>query len=207
MSAVQPPPAGGGESTEKWAERWIEEIRASLPEAPKHERPAASARLASMLIVCARDEEADAFLMSARRDAVRAGDARELARIEIALAGAALARDDDGTAQTRLASAREQLPSPPPSIAARMWLLETRLARLADVAVPPPPPEPEANADDPLDPDERILLAAELALERAQVAREDGILGAAHTELAKAHEIVDLAASQYLVAAFELEAA
>ncbi|MGH7293586.1 MAG: hypothetical protein ACRELB_01575, partial [Polyangiaceae bacterium] len=116
---MRPPPAGEGASTEHWAEHWIVETQASLPEAPRHERPAVVARLAAMLLACARDEEADAVLLAARREAVRSGDSRELARIEIALAWAALVRDDDATARARLASAREQLPGPPPSIAGR----------------------------------------------------------------------------------------
>jgi transcriptional regulator with PAS, ATPase and Fis domain len=207
MSAVQPPPGGVGERTERWAERWIEETRALLPEAPRHERPATTARLAAMLLACARDDEADGALMSARRDAVRAADARELAVLEIALAAAALARDDDAAARSRLGRAREQLPAPPPSVAARAWLVEARLARLSGVPIPPPPPDPEPSTDDPMDPDERLELAAELAIERAQVAREGGILDDAHTELAKAHEIVELGGSQRMIAAFELETA
>jgi transcriptional regulator with PAS, ATPase and Fis domain len=207
MSAGHPPPAGGGDQTERWAERWIEETQASLPEAPRHERPAATARLAAMLLACARDEEADAVLMAARRDAVRAAEARELAVIEMALAAAALARHDDPTARSRLDRAREQLPTPPPSVAARAWLLDARLARLSGEVGPPSPAEVESAAEDAVDPDERLDLAAEVAVERAQVARESGSLAAAHVELAKAREIVELCGSERLVAAFELETA
>jgi transcriptional regulator with PAS, ATPase and Fis domain len=160
-----------------------------------------------MLLACARDDEADALLMAARRDAVRAGEAGELARIEIALGAAALARDDDASARSRLALAREARASLPASIACRAWLVEAALARLSGEAIPPSPPEPEPDPDDPLDPDERLELTAELALERAQIARERGSLPAAHAELAKAHEVVELSGSHRLVAAFELEAA
>jgi transcriptional regulator with PAS, ATPase and Fis domain len=209
MSSVRLPPAGEGETKEHWAERWVAETQASLPEAPRHERPAVVARLASMLLACARDEEADAVLLAARREAVRSQNPRELARIEIALAHAALVRDDDATAQNRLDSARAVLPEPPPSIAGRAWIIAARLARLTGTPVPPPPREPDAVTaeDDPIDPDERLELEAESCIERAQVARESGKLGDAHTELAKAHEVVDVGGSLALVAAFELEAA
>ena len=189
MSALHPP-AGGGE--ERWAERWIAEIQASLPEAPRHERPAAVARLAAMLLACARDEEADAVLLAARREAVRSDDPRELARIEIALAAAALVRDDDATRAARLQSARDVLPELPPSIAGRAWIVEARLARLSGLPVPPRAPGVRVDPDDPIDPDERLELAAELAIERAQRrARRRGSSAAAHAELAKAHEIVE----------------
>jgi sigma-54 dependent transcriptional regulator, acetoin dehydrogenase operon transcriptional activator AcoR len=204
MSAVQSP---AGESTELWAQRWIEEVLASLPEAPKHERPAVAARLASMLLACARDDEADALLMGARRDAVRSKDSRELARIEIALADCALVRDDDTTAERHLASARLLLPQPPPSIATRAWLVQARIARLIGTAPPAAPSDVEPTADDPVDPDEVLELAAELTVQRAQVARERGDLAAAHVELAKAHEVVELSQSQRLIGMFELEAA
>jgi transcriptional regulator with PAS, ATPase and Fis domain len=161
-----------------------------------------------MLLACARDEEADTLLMSVRRDAVRADDERELARVEIALAACALVRDDDTTAERRLASARGHLTSAPtPSLAARIWLVQARLARLAGTAPPPAPADFEPTADDPVDPDERLELAAEVAVQRARVARERGDMVDAHIELAKAHEIVDLSGSQRLIATFELEAA
>src|ERR1019366_5359153 len=114
MSVVHRP-AGAEAGAPRWAERWIHDLQASLPEAPKNERAASAARLAAMLLACARDEEADAVLMSARREAARSRDPRELARIEIALASAALIRDDDSAAAARLAQVREFLPSPPPS--------------------------------------------------------------------------------------------
>src|SRR5271165_908961 len=207
MSAVHSPPAGDGARAERWAERWIAEILASLPEAPPHERPATTARLAAMLIACARDEEALAALMRALREVVRGKDPRGVARIEIALGLTALARDDDATAKAHLAAARKALKNLPPSIAARAWILEARLARMSGDAIPKPPPDPEGSPDDVLDPDERLELAAEFALERAQVARETGSLATAHTELSKAHELVELSGSQLLVASFEVEAA
>src|SRR5579859_384240 len=205
MAAQQPPPTGEGE--QHWADRWIEELRASLPEAPPNERPAAAARLGAMLLECARDDEADAVLLAARRDAVRAQEPRELARIEIALAAAAIARDDDDAARARLSHARALLPTPPPGIASRVWLVDVRLARLGGLPAPPPPPQPEASPDAPLDPAARHELSAELALERARIARESGALASAHLELSKAHEIVQLEGSERLLAAFELEAA
>ena len=209
MSVVHPPPSGGGDQAERWAERWIAETQASLPEAPRHERPAAVARLSTVLLACARDEEADAVLMAARRDAVRAGEPVELARIEIALGAAALARDDDASARSRLALAREAHAPLPASVACHAWLVDARLARLAGDTVPPAPPDALSELEGPaglVDPDERIELTAEMALERAQVARERGSLSVAHVELAKAHEIVELSGSQRLVAAFEVEA-
>jgi transcriptional regulator with PAS, ATPase and Fis domain len=206
MSVVQSAPTGEGERIELWAERWIDEIQASLPEAPRHERPAAVARLAAMLLACARDDEADVALMAARRGAVRGQDTRERARIEIALAVTAAVRDDDDTARARLASVRA-LPGLPASILCRAWIVEARLGRFAEGPVAVPPSDPEPSPDDPLDPDEHLELLAELALERAQHAREGGRLTVAHTELARAHEIVDLSGSQRLVAAFEVESA
>ena len=203
MSVVHPPPAGEGEPIKRWADRWIEEIQGTLPEVPRHERPAVVARLSGMLLACARDDEADAVLMTARRQAVRGRHSRELARIEVALASAALARDDDEAARTRLASARA-LPLPP-SIACRAWLVEARLERFTQGLASPSPPDPEVNGDDPLDPDERLELAAELALERARQARGGGRMTLAHTELAKAHEIVDRSGSERLIGAFEVE--
>ena len=186
-----------------WAERWIEEIRASLPEAPRNERPATAARLAMVLLACARDEEADNVLMAARREAVRSGDAAELARIEIALAASAVVRDDDATADTRLAQARQALASLPPSLAARAWIVASRRARASGAPAPAPPPD----ADDALDPDERLELQVELALERAIVARDGGDMRVAHVELGRAHEAVEVSGSRRLMGAFELEAA
>jgi|GEM_PF-88301 len=205
MSTAEPP--AGGDS-QRWVDRWIEDLRASLPDAPRHERPAAAARLAAMLAACGRDEEADAVLMAARRDAVRAGDPRELARVEVALASAALTRDDDPTAYVRLASARDRLASLPPTVAARAWLVDARIARHTGTRAPPAaPPDPEPTPDDPLDPDERVDLAAELALERGTLAREAGDLANAHAELAKARELAESSGSQRLIAAFEIETA
>jgi transcriptional regulator with PAS, ATPase and Fis domain len=192
---------------ERWAERWILELSVSLPEAPKHERPAATARLAAMMLACARDDEADALLMVARRDAARTRDARELARLEIALAAAALARDDDTTAAARLAEARMILPAMPPSLVARAWLVESRRARLLGLDPPVAPAEPTSTADDPMDPDELTDVCAELALERAIIARETQDISAAHHQLSRAHTLVEHSASLRLVSAFELEAA
>ncbi|HEY6461929.1 MAG TPA: sigma 54-interacting transcriptional regulator, partial [Polyangiaceae bacterium] len=207
MSASHPPPAGEGEAPAPWADRWIEEVRASLPEAPRHERPVVAARLAAMLLVCARDEEADSVLLAARREALLSQEPRELARVEIAQAAAALARHDEDAAEVRLVCASALLPAPPPSVAGRAWIVAARLARLADSPAPAPPPALDGVPDDPVDPDERIELGAELAIERARVARDAGDLAGAHTELAKAHELVELSGSLFLTAAFELEAA
>jgi transcriptional regulator with PAS, ATPase and Fis domain len=192
---------------ERWAERWILELSVSLPEAPRHDRAAATARLAAMLLACARDEEADALLMAARRDAARTKDARELARLEIALAAVALARDDDATAAARLAEARAILPQMPPSLQARAWLVEVRRARLLGLEPPEAPPAPQCTPEDPFDPDEQADLCAELALERAVCARETLDVDAAHRELSLAHDLVEHTTSVRLVSAFELEAA
>jgi transcriptional regulator with PAS, ATPase and Fis domain len=195
--------AGGAVASTGWADRWIEELRAALPEAPRNERPAAAARLAMVLLACARDDEADNVLMAARREAVRSGDAGELARIEIALAASAVVRDDDATADSRLAQARQALAPPPASLAARAWIVASRRARASRAPAPAPPPD----ADDALDPDERNELAVELALERAAVAREAGDMRVAHVELGRAHEAAEVSGSKRLMVAFELEAA
>ena len=205
MRDVTPPTESG--APERWAERWIAELSASLPEGPAHERPAAAARLAAMLMACARDEEADALLMAARRDAARTREPRELARIEIALAAAALVRDDDATAESRLAAARKILPELPPSLQARAWLVEARRGRLLGNLPPAAPEVPESSPADPMDPDEEADLAAELSLERAVSARETQAIDSAHHELSAAHTLVEHSASLRLVAAFELEAA
>ena len=180
----------------------------SLPEAPRHDRASATARLAAMLLACARDDEADALLMAARRDAARTKDARELARLEIALAACALVRDDDATAVARLAEARSILPVMPPSLQARAWLVEARRARLLGLDPPQGPADnPQSSSEDPFDPEEQADIAAELALERSVCAREAQDIGAAHDELSAAHELVERSASLRLVSAFELEAA
>jgi sigma-54 dependent transcriptional regulator, acetoin dehydrogenase operon transcriptional activator AcoR len=205
MREVLPPTEGA--APERWAERWILDLSVSLPEAPRHERAAVTARLAAMLLACARDDEADALLMAARREAARTKDARELARLEIALAAAALTRDDDTTAVARLAEARSILPVLPPSLGARAWIVEVRRARLLGLDAPVAPPEPVSTVDDPMDPDEQSDLAAELALERAVIARESLDVSAAHQELSVAHTLVEHSASLRMVSAFELEAA
>jgi transcriptional regulator with PAS, ATPase and Fis domain len=205
MRDVLPPIQGG--APERWAERWILELSVSLPEAPRHDRAATTARLAAMLLACARDDEADAVLMAARRDAARTKDARELARLEIALAAAALVRDDDDTAAARLAEARSILPVMPPSLEARAWLVEARRARLLGLEPPEAPPEPQPSPDDPFDPEEQADIAAEFALERAVCARDALDIGAAHQALSVAHDLVEHSASLRLVSAFELEAA
>src|ERR1700723_1589551 len=81
-----------------WATQWIEDARASLPEAPPHERPACAARLAAMLFACGDDVGGEAVLSAARREAARAGDRAGMARIEIALADGAVSRDNDARA-------------------------------------------------------------------------------------------------------------
>ncbi len=205
MREVEPPAEAS--PPERWAERWIAEAAASLPEAPPNERPAAAARLSTLLLACGRDEEADALLMAARRDAARTREPRELARIEIALAAAALTRDDDATADARLGAARKILASFPPSLASRAWLVEARHARLLGRAPPSAPPLPPPSDHDPMDPDEVADLTAELALERAAVARECNDVERAHDELSQAHTWVESSASLRLVALFDLEAA
>ncbi|HTQ41455.1 MAG TPA: hypothetical protein VMI75_01785, partial [Polyangiaceae bacterium] len=136
--------------------------------------------------------------MAARREAVRSGDAAELARIEIALAASAVVRDDDATADTRLAQARQALASLPPSLAARAWIVASRRARASGAPAPAPP----LDADDALDPDERLELQVELALERAIVARDGGDMRVAHVELGRAHEAVEVSGSRRLMGAF-----
>src|SRR5438270_3086503 len=123
------PPPEKSASAIPWATQWIEDARASLPEAPAQERPACAARLSMMLFACGQDEEGEAELVAARRDAVGAEDRAGIARIEIALADGALARDDEARAHRHLAAARQQIHPLPPSIAARAWIVEARLAR------------------------------------------------------------------------------
>jgi transcriptional regulator with PAS, ATPase and Fis domain len=200
-------PLAPGAAPERWADRWISDLSVALPEAPRHERAAATARLAAMLLACARDDEADALLMTSRRDAARTRDPRELARLEIAQAAAAQARDDDATSTARLAEAHAILPTLPPSLAARAWLVEARRARVLGLDPPPPPADPSPRSDDPFDPDEHADLLAELALERAIIARETQDITSAHRELSVAHTVVEQSASIRLVACFELEAA
>src|SRR5947209_2457327 len=98
VSSAPLQPAGAA----AWATHWIEEARVALPGTPPPERAACAARLAAILYACGRDDEADAALSGARREAARAGDRAGLARIEIALADGAMARDNDARAHGHL---------------------------------------------------------------------------------------------------------
>jgi transcriptional regulator with PAS, ATPase and Fis domain len=161
-------------------------------------------------MACARDDEADTLLMTTRRDAARVGDRVGLARLEIAMAAAAVVRDDDAGAEACLREARRVLPNPPPSVAARAWIVEARRAYAAGPGAPEPPPapaEPHVSADDPMDEDEHADLAAELALGRAIQARATKDIAVAHDALCLAQALVEFSESVRLVALVELEAA
>ena len=207
MMAVVLPPTGGGAPAQTWAEHWIEELRTSLPDAPRNERTALAARLSALLLACARDEEADVLLLDARRDAARGRDPLELATAEIALAAAAVSRDDEASAEAHLVSARALLPALPLRLAARAWLVDSQRSRLAASPAPEPHGDLDAVADEAFDPDELFDLAAEVVLERALQARQRGDMVTAHELLARAREVVERSGSLRAVAAFELEAA
>jgi DNA-binding NtrC family response regulator len=200
-----PPPESQAVGT-PWATHWIEDARASLPEAPPQERPACAARLAAMLFACGKDEEGDLVLSAARREAARADDHPGMARIEIALADGAVARDDDAGAHGHLAAARRQLRPVPPSIAARAWIVEARLARAEGRPAPPGKAEdPDATQEELLDPSERLDLGAELSLERAIAARLARDWAGARTQLERAHELASSLSSPRLIALAEIE--
>ncbi len=195
--------AGNGEA---WAAQWIEDARASLPEAPPHERPACAARLAAMLFACGKDDEAEAVLSAARREAGKIGDRAGMARIEVALSDGAVARDNDARAHGHLATARKQLTPVPASIAARTWIAEARLARVEGRPAPPwAGDDPDATQQDLYDPNERMDLGVELALERAITARLGGDWPTARVQLERAREMASLSASPRWVALVEVE--
>ena len=159
-----------------------------------------------MLYACGLDERAEAVLSSARREAARGEDRAGMARIEIALADGSVARDNDARAHGHLAAGRHQLHPVPPSIAARAWIVEARLAR----AEGRPPPkwagdDPEATQEELVDPSERMDLGAELALERAVAARlaRDWIHARSHLE--RARELANATSSPRLIALVEIE--
>ena len=189
-----------------WATQWIEDARASLPAAPPQERPACAARLSAMLFACGQDEEAEAVLSAARREAARTDDRSGTARIEIALADGSVARDNDARAHGHLAAARHQLQPIPPSIAARAWIVEARLAR---VEGRPPPKwagdDPDATQEGLLDPSERMDLGAELALERAVAARLSQDWVGTRIHLERARELASSTSSPRLIALVEVE--
>ena len=146
------------------------------------------------------------MLMKARRDAACIDDRVGLARVEIAMAAAAVVRDDDAGAEACLREARRVLPTPPPSVAARAWVVDARRARVSGSgtsALPPAPAEPKTLSDDPIDADEHADLAVELALERAIHARTAKDLTVAHDALCLAQALVEHSRSVRLVALVE----
>jgi transcriptional regulator with PAS, ATPase and Fis domain len=160
-----------------------------------------------MLFAVGDDDAGEAVLSSARRDAARAGDPHGMARIEIALASGAVVRDNDARAHGHLAAARRQVSPIPPSIRARAWLVEARLARVEGRPAPPAEHvDPEAMHEDFSDPNERLDLAAEMALEQAAVARLEGDLDGARAQLDRARDVVDAVGSPRLNALLEVEA-
>jgi hypothetical protein len=159
-----------------------------------------------MLFACGQDEAGEAVLSSARRDAARADDRSGIARIEIALAEGSVARDNDAGAHGHLAAARRQIRPVPPSIAARAWIVEARLARAEGRPAPPWKDEdPDATQEELLDPSERIDLGAELSLERAIAARLSRDWATARVQLERAHELASSLSSPRLIALAEIE--
>src|ERR1700722_5002358 len=159
-----------------------------------------------MMVARARDPRAKAVLSAARREAARTGDQAGMARIEIALADGAVARDNDDRAHGHLATARRQLHPVPPSIAARAWIVEARLARAEGRPAPPwTGDDPEATQEEPLDPSERMDLGAELSLERAVAARYAHDWAGARGHLERARELANVTSSPRLIALAEVE--
>jgi transcriptional regulator with PAS, ATPase and Fis domain len=185
----------------------VDDARATLPEAPPHERPACAARLAAVLFACGRDDEGEAALSVARREAAKTGDRAALARIEVALGDGAITRDNDARAHGHLATARKQLSPIPTPIAARAWIVEARLARAEGRPAPPwaGDEDPEATHEELFDPNERMDLGVELALERAITARLASDWPAARAHLERARELASLTASPRWVALVEVE--
>ena len=189
-----------------WAERWIASATAALLAAPLPLRSELGARLGAILFACARDEEGDLALADARRDAARSQDPSAIARVELALAAAAQIRDDDARALTHVSAAVEPLRPMPPAIAARAWLVDVRVARAQGRSFPPIMFDPAALDASTESTEDRRELAAELALERAAVARDTRDWSTASEHLAHARTIVEALQSPRFTALYELEA-
>jgi transcriptional regulator with GAF, ATPase, and Fis domain len=159
-----------------------------------------------MMFACARDTQAESVLSAARREAARTGDQAGMARIEIALADGAVARDNDARAHGHLATARHHLRPVPQSIAARGWIVEARLARAEGRPAPPwAGDDPDATQEELLDPSERMDLGAELSLERAVAARLARDWAGARVHLERARELSSSTSSPRLIALVEVE--
>jgi transcriptional regulator with PAS, ATPase and Fis domain len=155
-----------------------------------------------LLFSCGRDDEAEAILSTARRNAVRSGDRAARARIEVALGDGAVTRDDHARAHGHLDTARRQVIPAPSLIAARAWIVEARLAR-AEAR-----PAPTWNGVDPavpIDPADRLDLGVELALERAVCARLARDWPMARDQLERARELAQHSASPRWIALVEIE--
>ncbi len=126
--------------------------------------------------------------------------------MELALASASQLRDDDARARGHLVSARAQSTPPPASITARAWIVDSRLARVEGRSVPTLEPELDLLDDLASAVDARDELGAELALERAAVARDSQEWTAAKTYLERARGIVARLASPRFEAWLDLEA-
>jgi len=159
-----------------------------------------------MLFACGQDDEAEAVLSTARRDAAMSGDRAAMARIEVALADGAISRDNDARAHGHLATARRQLKPIPTPIAARAWIVEARLARAEGRAAPPwQGDDPDATHEGLFDPSERMDLSVELALERAITSRLAQEWTAARAHLERARELSNVTASPRWIALVEVE--
>ncbi len=159
-----------------------------------------------MLFACGDDEGGEAILSAARREAARSGDLPGMARIEIALADGAVARDNDARAHGHLAAARHHLHPIPASIAARSWIVEARLARAEGRPAPPwAGGDLEGTQEELLDPNERLDLGAELSLERAVAARLSHDWAGARSHLERARELSNTTSSPRLIALVEAE--
>jgi transcriptional regulator with PAS, ATPase and Fis domain len=159
-----------------------------------------------MLFACGQDDEAEAVLSAARRDAVRTGDRAAMARIEVALGDGAIVRDNDARAHGHLATARRQLKPIPATIAARAWIVEARIARAEGRPAPPwSGDDPDATQEELFDPNERMDVGVELALERAVSARLAQEWPTARDQLERARELAHLSASPRWIALVEVE--
>ena len=159
-----------------------------------------------MLFACGRDEDAEGVLSAAEVDAVASEDHAGVARIEIALADGAVTLDDDDGAHRHLAAAREEVKPISPSIGARAWVVEARLARIEGRAPPPWKGEdPDATQEELLDPSERIDLGTEVSLERAAAARLAQDWAEARVQLERARELASSTSSPRLIALAEIE--
>ena len=145
------------------------------------------------------------ILAEARREAARLRDPEAVARVELALASAAQIRDDDARASMHLKQAIRGVPDASASLAAAAWLIDARLARVQGRGAPTLRFDPRA-LEGTAEGEEALDLAAELAIERAAVARDAQEWSVASGHLAHARELIERSGSPRFAAMFELEA-